>query len=267
MVSDRLIKVRYGLRKEYIESLETIDEYLLRKIFKTGSKVPKESLYLESGAIPIKYIVMGRRLNYLHHILSRNETELISKVYKAQRNNPAKNDWYIQVQSDIIETKLNMKDKDISRMKKIKFKHIVKEKVKNLALLKLLEIKSSHSKGKETQFKKLEKQEYLKSKVLTKKQKSLLFNLRFRMTNMKINFKNMYTVYTCDLCKEEEDSIQHCLECPVLLNNCSELYNDRIVKFDDLFGSVVKQVRAVQLFEKILEKREELLEQLITDSS
>ena len=28
------IEVRYGLKKEYLESLEKIDEYLLRKIFK-----------------------------------------------------------------------------------------------------------------------------------------------------------------------------------------------------------------------------------------
>ena len=106
----------------------------------------------------------------------------------------------------------------------------------------------------------MEKQEYLKSKFLSKKQKTMLFNLRFRMTNMKVNFKNMYTEYTCDLCKNDNDSIQHCLECPILIDNCPELYNDRMVSFNDLFGSVERQIRAMKLYEKILAKREELLE-------
>ena len=99
-----------------------------------------------------------------------------------------------------------MKDEDIRRLRKNKLKNIVKEKIKYLALEKLLEIKSTHSKGKEANFKKIEKQEYLRNNFLSKKQKSLLFNLRFRMTNMKTNFKNMYTEYTCDLCKNDDDS-------------------------------------------------------------
>ena len=49
------------------------------------------------------------------------------------------------------------------------------------------------------------------------------------------------------------------MECPVLINHCSELYNDRIVKFEDLFGCIEKQIRAVRLFEKILARREKLL--------
>ena len=73
----------------------------------------------------------------------------------------------------------------------------------------------------------------------------------------------MHTDYTCDLCKNEEDSIQHCLECPVLISKCADLYNDRIVNFKDLFGSLEKQIRAIKLYEKILVKREELLEKIL----
>ena len=80
------------------------------------------------------------------------------------------------------------------------------------------------------------------------------------MIKVKMNFKNMFNNNVCDLCKEEEDSIQHCLECTVLLNECSDLYNDRIVRFEDLFGNLAAQIRAVKLFEKVLEKRKQLLE-------
>ena len=51
-------EVRYGIKKEYIEALEHIDEYLLRNILKTNSTVPRESLYLETGSIQIRYVIL-----------------------------------------------------------------------------------------------------------------------------------------------------------------------------------------------------------------
>ena len=82
------------------------------------------------------------------------------------------------------------------------------------------------------------------------------------MIKVKINFRNMFKDTVCDLYKNEDDSIQHCLECPKLINECQDLYNDRIVKYEDLFGELPAQIRAVKLFEKVLKKREELLENI-----
>ena len=79
------------------------------------------------------------------------------------------------------------------------------------------------------------------------------------MTNAKMNFKNMHQDTTCNLCKVEEVSQQHYLQCQVLVEKCTELYNDRIVRYDDIFGNLTKQIRAVRLFEKVLKKRDELL--------
>ena len=56
------------------------------------------------------------------------------------------------------------------------------------------------------------------------------------MTNAKMNFKNMYTDTTCSLCKNEDDTIQHYLECSVLIEHCKDLYNDPIVHYEDIFG-------------------------------
>ena len=100
----------------------------------------------------------------------------------------------------------------------------------------------------------MEMQEYLKTGALSKTQKFLLYNLRFRMIKVKINFKNMFKDTVCDLCKKEDESIQHCLECPILMNECQELYDDRIVKYEDVFGKLPAQIRAVKLFEKVLKK-------------
>ena len=82
----------YGLTKHEVEELEAVDEHLLRKILSAHSKTPKELLYLETATIPIRFILKARRLGYLHHILTRNSTELINRVYCAQKRRPVRYD-------------------------------------------------------------------------------------------------------------------------------------------------------------------------------
>ena len=119
---------------------------------------------------------------------------MISRVYNAQKLKPVKDDWFLTVQKDKDDIQLLFSDDEMKRIKKIKFKQIIKVKIKKKALEYLLEVKSSHSKGKDAKFSKLEMQKYISSNNFTKAQKSLLYNLRFRMTKAKMNFKNMLAI-------------------------------------------------------------------------
>ena len=72
---------------------------------------------------------------------------------------------------------------------------------------------------------------------------------------------------TCDLkCGEYEDQ-EHLLDCQILIDNCKELYEDSTVKYDDLFGSGTKQLEAVQLYRKVLKRRQELLANMSTGNN
>ena len=53
----------------------------MKRIFEVTT--PIKALYLVSGCYPIKYQIKARRVMYLHYLLNRNPTELISKI-----------DWY-----------------------------------------------------------------------------------------------------------------------------------------------------------------------------
>ena len=59
----------HGLKATDITELDTLDEQILRYICKYHAKTPIEFLYLETGALPISYIIASRRMNYLHTIL------------------------------------------------------------------------------------------------------------------------------------------------------------------------------------------------------
>ena len=64
----------YGVTKQDIVALEKVDENLLRFLLSSHSKAPLEMLYLESGAIPIRFLLSSRRLNFLHTIMHRKES-------------------------------------------------------------------------------------------------------------------------------------------------------------------------------------------------
>ena len=123
-------EIWYGLTEEDIEKLSFVDEYLLRSILKAPSKTPKETLYLETGCKPIKFIIKKRRLMYLHHILRRPKDEVIRKFYVAQKLKPSRNDWVLTVENDKNELEIKLCDEEIEQLTKYKFKKYLEEKLR-----------------------------------------------------------------------------------------------------------------------------------------
>ena len=89
------------LTKDSIKKLESVDLMLLRKLLKTPISTPKASLYLETGCVPIRYILKRKRIMFLHHILTRDSNALINRVFWAQVQNTGKGDWCQVVREDL----------------------------------------------------------------------------------------------------------------------------------------------------------------------
>ena len=83
----------YDITAEERDNLEQADENLLRRILECPAKTPKEMLYLELNCLPIRFILMSRRLIFLSSILKEDEDSLIFKFLQAQLKNPNKEDW------------------------------------------------------------------------------------------------------------------------------------------------------------------------------
>ena len=63
---------------------EKIDEQHLRFLVNSHSKTAREFLYLELGTIPIRYILVARRINFLQTILKRDKEELTKRILDVQ---------------------------------------------------------------------------------------------------------------------------------------------------------------------------------------
>ena len=135
-----------GIQEKDISLLEKVDESLLRGVISAHPKIPIEALYLETKSVPIRFILASRRIMYMHTILQKDETEMVRRIYEAQRNDPSPGDFIENVRKDCETIGLEMSDKEISQISKQNFKKIVKLKISNAAFKYLLSVKEEHSK-------------------------------------------------------------------------------------------------------------------------
>ena len=77
------------ITKKDLEKLEGIDRVFMRRIFQVPNSVPSSFLYLETGCVPIRYVMKTKRIMFLHHILTREENALISQDFWVGPSEPA----------------------------------------------------------------------------------------------------------------------------------------------------------------------------------
>ena len=230
----------YDVKKSELEVLEKVDESLLRQILETPSCTPKEMLYLEMGVLPIRFIIMSRRINYLHYILNQPKESLLFRVFKAQLDNPVKNDWIETVKQDFETLNMELDMDGIKAMSEISFKRKVRKAVESEGLKYLNKLKkgdgnnTGHSKVAHIEHKKLEMMDYLKPNIIAIEKAKFIFLIRNRMLDIKNNFKNRYDNLLCIACKEVEETQEHLLACKALVDD--NIVVDTFPRYDELFG-------------------------------
>ena len=123
-------EVWYNVSHDQLSKLEQIDEMWLRKLFSLAKSAPKEGLYMECGKMPIRFVVMMRRILYLWNILHRDEDELVNRFLSAQQIWTSKKDWIQQVKKNIKEINVDLTDNQIMAMSYEAFKKKSKSKLR-----------------------------------------------------------------------------------------------------------------------------------------
>ena len=111
------IETLYGLNITHVEKLEQCDHTFFRQLFKSGAGTPTESFYLATNSLPIRHIIIGRRLMFLWTILNKSESDLTRKCLIAQQLNPVRNDLAVTFQNDLEQCGIALSMSDISNMK------------------------------------------------------------------------------------------------------------------------------------------------------
>ena len=215
--------------------------------FKAHSKTALELFYLETGSIPIRYILMSRRLNFLWYLVHQKEDSLLSNFFRAQCEDPIRGDWVSQVRADMESLDLVMTFEDIRAIPKDTFKELVKKHVRATAFAGLKEIQESHSKSKKLKYNEMKMNDYLAANTgMTRNEKSFAFCARSHMLNVKKNFKFGKTDLKCSLgCDTMEDQ-EHILQCPVL----KEENENHQINYTDIYSNDPCKVKNVTLILK-----------------
>ena len=162
----------YTITESEILELESLDLTFFRTLFEVPHTVPTASLFLETGSYSIRTILKVRRVIYLHYLLKLDKSEMLSKFFFAQLENPVKGDWTIEVQANLEELGLPTNLCEIKNMSKNVFKNLVKKKAKEFEFQRFLEIKETKckSKMKNLHYTSFKMQDYLQLKNMNPSQ-------------------------------------------------------------------------------------------------
>jgi hypothetical protein len=258
-------EVWHSLTIQQISVLEDVDRTYLRWILNSHPKVAIEVLHFETGTQPLKYDIMRKRLMYLWKILHSEESELIKRVYKSQALSPHQGDWVRLVEQDMVKLKLNLSKEEITLLSKQKFKTIIDMKIERYALIELNKMKAKHSKSGYLKSSSFQQASYLVDSNFSKKEAQLLFKLRSKSIDAKLNFQKeenaQFQENLCRTCHLFPESQGHLLQCPEIvpklkllsLENCS-------VDENWMYSNINNQLKISKVYTQILEIRKTILE-------
>ena len=63
-----------------LAKLQMPDTFLLKALLSSSGNPSKVFMCLELGVIPVRYVIMEKRLNFLHYILSENISSILRQV-------------------------------------------------------------------------------------------------------------------------------------------------------------------------------------------
>ena len=194
---------------------------------------------------------------FLFYILKQDPKTMIYKFFTSQKNHGTSKDWVNTVIQDLKDLKIDKNFEDIKLMKKHEFRRIVSKSIQKKAMQILEDKKSIHSKVKHLKHEIFGMQKYLRNNnmKISIEEKQMIFKLRSKVTNVKMNFKGMHEDLKCKICNEEENETQkHILECKILNNN--ETQNLEYEKIEN--GNIIDMVQIVRKFRENLLKRDKI---------
>ena len=243
-----------------IEKIEEVDRMFYKQLFNSHSKTAIEFYYSESGTIPVRIKISVRRLMYWWHILSVEKSELIFRIYSAQKLSPVAGDWVQQLEKDKQQFNIDLSDSELSCLSQQKFKNYVQKKSIELTISYLVKLQKKNSKSKKLDMRDMNISPYLKDSRFSKTERELLFRLRSKTIWVKENFANAYlhNNMLCDLCKLFPCTQSHILHCPKLTTT---MVVDNKLKLNEnyLYGNVEQQLVYVKIFKLFWDLREKIV--------
>ena len=248
-----------NLTSNDMNKLQVIQLKFLKRILHAPTSTCNCITFLELGILPIEFNIHINQLQFLHHILTLDETDPVRCAYNQQKLFPYEKNWYNEVLSLRSTYELTETDEEISIISKDKWKSVLTVAVHKYALRVLncentQKSKTSHL----SPYTAFEPKQYFK--FLSPADARLMFAIRSGTLDIKAFRKYKYGEgdTLCRLCGIAEESLEH------IVNECNDI--QRTVPVTDLFSAdrdvVEAVVSRVKQFIKSCEEKEKSDEEL-----
>ena len=151
-----------NMTKKDIEELEKPDLILMRNVLSVTGNPSKVFMMLELGIIPVRFVIMKKRMQFLHYILNESTESMIRKVYDTLKQDYRNGDFVSQTNGDRITLDINLDDSEIKSFSKGMWKNVIDKKIKSVAFEYLIEENLQKENTKDILFKSLDMSGYLK---------------------------------------------------------------------------------------------------------
>ena len=121
-----------NITEKDIDNLSMPDTILQREILSSSGNPSKVFMFLELGIIPVKYVIMGKRLNFLNTLLRENTSLMLSQVYTVLKSDSRNGDFFALVQKDKTALNIQLIDEEVKTFSKHAWKKYKKSKLKKL---------------------------------------------------------------------------------------------------------------------------------------
>ena len=157
------LEISFNLTEKEVKMLNDLDMQLLRGSLLLGARSSQCLILLELGLTSVSYILKRKRVLYLHHLLTTDQSSLVAAVFREQVRTTKRGDWVQTVIRDLEDLGINKSFSEIASIGKQHFKKLVKQSCENACFYQLIEEKQKLSKGKDISYSSFRTQPYLMS--------------------------------------------------------------------------------------------------------
>ena len=215
-----------GTKKETTQ-LNAILDKILRRVLKTPPTTPRETLYIETGLLDIQTLNMQKRMK-MNTRLNKTQNQLIREtrnmnITRGWQQTTNQTSQKLQIQPQQEADPNNNQNSEIDEKVAIYFKQKITDDSQGKSKVQfLLSGINTWTPGNRA--------EYMNK--LNRNECSAIFRARTRMTEVKNNYRGMYTNHTCRKCGETTETQAHVFE------DCKEIHinNDTTVKQAEIFS-------------------------------
>ena len=234
-----------NLTETNIKDLQVVQLRYLKRMLHAPTSTSNPLTFLETGTIPIENEIHIKQFNYLHHILTLENDDIVKVTYTEQIKNPFEPNLGNTLGKLRVKYGIEEKDEEVEQMSKESWKNKVKDKINSYVIAELKHKAESQKCGRNFTFPtELQQQEYLTSLPSANARK--VFHVRTGTVDLKSVRKYRYGDDTnCRLCGGDDENVNHVVnECPAIhrgdkvinvhSTDCEELLelSNRCINFD-----------------------------------